>query len=74
MDIIKVETGSIDDDFLHDRVTLKVFISFDQFLPMKLYKDGRITSFSVSYDPYEYKEKEISKEDRKKVVEWIGLN
>ena len=42
-----IEWGSINDDLIFDRITLKLFIEYpNKYLPVKLYKDGTIKSFS----------------------------
>lgn len=50
--ITKVETGLVDDDFLHDRFTLKAYFSDVDYYPVKVYKDGRMATFSGYGDDY----------------------
>lgn len=44
MSIDKIQIGTVNDDFIHDRITAKVF-SGDRMLLLKIYEDGTITSF-----------------------------
>lgn len=72
IEIGSIEAGTIDDDFLHDRITLKVYVDYD-FFPMKLYRqDGRLCSFRTQHDPYEYSEQEVSEEIKAAVNAKIG--
>lgn len=44
--ITKVEKGLINDDFIHDRITLKAHLDSGEYYPCKLYNDGRLVTFS----------------------------
>ena len=53
MTVKKVESGYIDDDFIHDRITLKAFLRSGNYMTCKLYGSGRLVSFAGSGDYYE---------------------
>jgi len=44
--ITRVEKGLVNDDFIHDRITLKAYLDSGNYMPCKLYPDGRIVTFS----------------------------
>jgi len=61
-----IELGLENDDFIHQRITLKVWTDYpNEYLPIKLYRDGSMKSFSdnrLSGMDFEngYVEKEIN--------------
>lgn len=68
--ITKIEKGLVNDDFIHDRVTLKVYTDDGNYLSCKLYGDGRLTSFWGAFEDVqerEIKPKELEDEIRAKL-------
>jgi hypothetical protein len=61
--IEKIERGYVNDDFIHDRETLRATFDNGEIAVFKLYRDGMIVSFidlRMSDPPDRYEEHEIS--------------
>lgn len=60
MSIEKIEIGTVNDDFIHNRITAKVINEKKEVCLLKIYKGGKIVSCHQT--DFDYLEKEISQE------------
>jgi hypothetical protein len=61
--ITKVEKGLINIDFVKDRITLKAYLDSGDYIPCKLYNDGRLVSFSGDCAADDFYEERLIEED-----------
>jgi len=73
MDIKQIKTGRVNDDFIHDRLTLKVILENENFMLFKLY---RIKQELKTYyeDEMGYFEKDVAEEVKDKIFKFIAEN
>ncbi len=70
MIIKRIEIGTINDDFLKDRYTLKAITDDGTIYPLKIYKDGTVASFT---DGIEYSERGIQPEFKEQILDCSNL-
>jgi hypothetical protein len=75
MKLYKVETGLIDDDFIHGRVTLKVFTDLNPTvaIPCRVYKNGRVVGI-IQRKNGDWQEYKLAKHFYDGVKKWIDVH
>lgn len=70
--IEKVERGYINDDFLHDRESLRITFGSGYVTALKMYRDGRIVNFNDErWTSGEYTESDCTQEFTEKVKQHL---